>query len=170
MDAGFLAEMPVREIPLNPHGDAFQAGFFARHGIQDFRLISFALGVSQVHAEEHLRPVLRLGSSGAGMNREQRVAAVILFEEQGLKLRLFKVRCQGCQGALEISADVLSFRGQLGQNLDLFFFFLKAGKSADLALELLLFLLEVLRLLTVLPSLWCRKLSGDRGEIGAFSL
>jgi hypothetical protein len=86
------------------------------------------------------------------MDGEQRAAAVVLLEEQTLQLGLFEALGQGGQGAVELSADVFSFCGQLGQDLDFFFLFLQPGEGGDIALEFFPFLLEELRLSLVLPS------------------
>jgi hypothetical protein len=68
MDAGFLAEMAKGIIAFDPNSDAFDPGFFPRHGIENLCLIALALGIPQVHAKEHLRPILRLGPASARMD------------------------------------------------------------------------------------------------------
>ncbi len=45
-----------------------------------------ALGPAQVHAQQHLGPVLRLGAAGAGVDGEKNVGAVVLAGEQGADL------------------------------------------------------------------------------------
>ena len=44
------------------------------------------LGPAQVHAQQHLRPVLRLGAAGARMDRDDRVLAIVLAAEHLLGL------------------------------------------------------------------------------------
>ncbi len=153
MDAGFLAEMPKGVISLDPDGNALDAGFFSRHRIEDLSLIALALSIPQVHAKEHLRPVLRLGSASPRMDGEQGVAAIVPFEKEALQFGLVETLGQGGQGAVELSSDVLPLRGQLGQDFDFFFLFLQPGESGDIALEFFSFLLEELRPLLVLPGL-----------------
>jgi hypothetical protein len=48
----------------------------------------------QVHAEQHLRPVLRLGAAGAGLDCEVGVARVVGPVEQGLELDLLAALLQ----------------------------------------------------------------------------
>ena len=155
MDSGFLAKVPKGVIAIDPNGDALNPGFFPRHGIEDLCLIALAFGIPQVHAEEHLRPILRLGSPRSRMDGEQGAAAVVLLEEQTLQLGLFKALGQRGQGTVELCADVLSFCRQLGQDLDFFLLILQPGEGGDIAFEFFSFLLKELRLLLVLPGFRC---------------
>jgi hypothetical protein len=58
------------------------------------------LGPAQVHPEQHLCPVGRLGAAGAGTDREERAALVVLAGEQQLRPRAAEVGGQG--GALAV--------------------------------------------------------------------
>ena len=52
--------------------------------VDDLGLEAVALGPAEVHPEEHLGPVGRLGAAGAGADREDRAALVVLAgEEEG---------------------------------------------------------------------------------------
>src|SRR6185369_11959446 len=48
-------------------GGALDARFLAVLPLHQLDLVAVLLGPAQVHAEEHLGPVLRLGAAGAGM-------------------------------------------------------------------------------------------------------
>jgi hypothetical protein len=104
------------------------------------------------------------------MDSEQRIAAVVFLEEQALQLGFIEAPGEVGQGAGQLSADVFSFCGQLGQDLNLFFLLLQPGEGSDIALEFFSFLLEGLRLLLVLPGLRRREFFGNSGELGSFSL
>jgi hypothetical protein len=70
---------------------------------------------------------------------------------------------------VEFAADIFPFGGQLAQDFDLFFLLLKPGKYGQIALQFFPLLLEMLRLLLVLPGLGGGKLDRDGGELGPFS-
>ena len=57
-----------------------------------------ALGPPQVHAQEHLGPVLGVGAAGAGMDRHDRVVVVQLAGEQ--RLGLERRRARACSRAM----------------------------------------------------------------------
>ena len=50
--------------------------------VQRFHLKLFALRPSHVHAQEHLRPILRFGSSRSGMDGDNRIVLVELSGEE----------------------------------------------------------------------------------------
>jgi len=70
VDAGFGFEMSIGVGSLDFDRDAFNAGFVAVLKIKDVRFITLALDPAQIHAHQHLRPVLRLGAAGAGVDGE----------------------------------------------------------------------------------------------------
>ena len=53
-----------------------------RQQIDDFRLEARALAPSEVHAHEHLRPILRFGSARSGVKRKDGVVAVVVAREE----------------------------------------------------------------------------------------
>src|SRR4249920_2682021 len=54
--------------------------------IDDFPLEPAALGPAQVHAQQHLGPVLRLGAPRARVNRDDGVLSIVLAAEHLLDL------------------------------------------------------------------------------------
>ena len=65
---------------------ALEPGFFARLVVDHLALEAAALGPAQVHPQQHLGPVLRLGAAGAGMDGDDRVLAIVLAAEHLLDL------------------------------------------------------------------------------------
>ncbi len=76
MHAGFGFEIAVGIGPADGQRGALNAGLIPREQIQRLYLKSLLFGPSHIHAQQHLRPVLRLGSAGSGMDREDGVARV----------------------------------------------------------------------------------------------
>src|SRR3546814_4770090 len=75
------------------------------------------LGPAHVHAQQHLRPVLRLGAAGAGVDLEVAVVGVGLARQQAFELALGGARLQGLELALRLVDAGLVALGlaQLGQ-------------------------------------------------------
>ena len=61
----------------------------------------------QVHPQEHLGPVLRLGAAGAGMDRDDGVGAIVLAAEHLLRLGRLDLRLKLAETSHEIRVDVL---------------------------------------------------------------
>ena len=54
------------------------SGFVTGQNIESFHFVAAALSPAHIHAQEHLRPVLRLSAAGSGMQGNNRVVCVIL--------------------------------------------------------------------------------------------
>ena len=61
-------------------------GLVARLAVEHLALEAAALRPAQVHAQQHLGPVLRLGAAGARMDRDDGVLAIVLAAEHLLGL------------------------------------------------------------------------------------
>ena len=85
-----------------------EARLLARARLDELRLEAAVGRPAQVHAQEHLGPVLRVGAAGAGRDRHNRVAGVVLAVEQRLLLQ-----------ARELGPDGRDLLGDLGLELGL---------------------------------------------------
>src|SRR5437667_7398892 len=81
MDARFGRQQTVCELASNRESHALEPGFFTRLIIDNLALEPAALCPPQIHPEEHLGPVLRLGPSGAWMDCDDGVLAIVLAAE-----------------------------------------------------------------------------------------
>ena len=97
MDAAFGAQPTICVLATDAHGGALDARFLAGALLDELHLAVVRLGPAQVHAQQHLGPVLALGAAGAGMDLEKGVVAVGLAREQGLELDLAGPRLQAAE-------------------------------------------------------------------------
>ena len=91
MDAVFAFKIAVGVVALDLDGGGLDAGLFAVLIVEQRILIAVAVGPHGVHAVEHLRPVLRLGAAGTGVERQNGVVRVVLAGEQRGKTHFFQL-------------------------------------------------------------------------------
>jgi hypothetical protein len=82
--AALGAQPAVRRATLDLDGHTLQPGLLPLLLIHDLGVEAVPLGPAEVHAEEHLGPVRRLGAAGASADREERRALVVLTREEEL--------------------------------------------------------------------------------------
>ena len=146
-------EVAVGVVAVHLEGDGLDAGLVAVEQVDLAHLEAHALGVADVHAVEHLRPVLRLGAARARVQREQGVAAVVFAVEQRGEFE----RVEILPHALQLPADFLAhgvvvlFLGQFHHHFDV----VGAGNEGFVVLYLRLGLMGVggdaLRALQIVP-------------------
>ena len=116
MDTALGAEPAVRPASLDRDGHALEPGLLPFLLVEDLGARTWPLGPAQVHAQEHLGPVGRLGAAGSGADHQQRVAVVVLAREQQGGPLAAEVGLEGGGVALELGLEVGV--GRLGQELD----------------------------------------------------
>src|SRR6266404_7341763 len=89
------------------------SSFFAGLVVVHLRLESLPLRPSQIHSQQHLGPVLRLGSPSPRMNRHDRIQAVVLSRKQRLGFHPVDEFAQRVHVALQIRRNILAFAGQI---------------------------------------------------------
>ena len=82
VDAALGAQPAVGAPAVDRHGHALEPGLLPFLLVEDLGLEAVALGPAQVHPQQHLGPVGRLGAAGAGADRQEGVAVVVLAGEQ----------------------------------------------------------------------------------------
>src|SRR6185436_15152942 len=88
MHAVLRLQIAERILAAHHHRRALESCFLAALILEDLGRPAFFLGVAEVHAQEHLRPVLRLRAAGAGMDVDDGVADVVLAGELHRQLDL----------------------------------------------------------------------------------
>ena len=86
VDAALGLERPVGVLAVDGDRGRLEARLLPRARLDDLGLEAASLGPAQVHAEEHLGPVLRVGAALAAVDRDERVAGVVLAGEERVLL------------------------------------------------------------------------------------
>lgn len=133
VDSGFLTQVAISIISLDPDGDTLDAGFFPGQIIEGFRFVAFALGVTQIHAQKHLGPVLRLRAAGAGMDAQDAISEVVLLEIKSLKFGFGELFFEFPNGPLELIPDIFTLRSELGEDFRLFSFLLQKTEELEVS-------------------------------------
>jgi hypothetical protein len=81
---GLEPAIGVRAAHLQRGG--FQPGLLALGAFHQRDLVAVLFGPARIHAQQHLRPVLRLGAAGAGVHFQEGVVGVGLAGQQALDL------------------------------------------------------------------------------------
>src|SRR2546427_1699697 len=102
----FRSQVPVGVRALDGEGGALEARALTGLVLEQLGAVAAALAPAEVHAEQHLGPVLGLEAAGAGMDLDDRVARVVLAAEELLQLE---------RG--ELGLDLLDRAAQLAQGL-----------------------------------------------------
>ena len=109
---------PNAYSPSSVNGRALDAGFFAGLIVEHLALEAAALGPLQIHAQQHLGPVLRLGAAGAGMDGDDGVGAIVLAAEHLLDLGGLDFALRARRARAADRADVLALPGPFEQHAE----------------------------------------------------
>ncbi len=85
------------------YGGALDAGYLALGQLDDFGAEATLVGPAQVHAQQDVGPVLRLGAAGAGLDVQVGVVHVHLAAEHATELKLGEGLFQGLQLGLDVA-------------------------------------------------------------------
>src|SRR5262249_26826038 len=77
VDAGFGGQEPVGVLALHRESRRLDPGFLAWLFIDDLCLEPSAFAPSEVHSKKHFGPVLRVGSTGPGIDSNDCVTAIV---------------------------------------------------------------------------------------------
>ena len=145
-----------------------QPRLFRVGGVHDLVRVAVPLRPAQVHAHEHLREVRGVHATGAGADRDDRVALVVLAREQGAHLELVERLVDRDQlllglfegvsvvllgGELDHDLEVLDARGELADASTLG---LRVGEGRG----------DLLRVVDVVPQVLGRCLLLEVGDLG----
>ena len=107
---------PYARRPSTCDRGALDAGLLAFQLVEDLGREAMPLRPAQVHAQEHLGPVGRLGAAGAGADRQDRVAVVVLAGEQERGPLAAEVAVELGRVAVQLGLELGV--GALGEQLD----------------------------------------------------
>ena len=165
MDAGLGRQQAVGVLAGDGERGALEAGFVAGLIVDDLALEAAALGPAQVHAQQHLGPVLRLGAAGARVDRDDRVLAIVLAAEHLLDLAGLHFLVERVERLRELGVDRLAGLGPLDEHGEIVALLLERRDELAILLEPAAALQHLLRFGLVLPEI---GRGGARLEAGQF--
>src|SRR5262250_1303916 len=103
MHTGLGAQPAVGVFALYFNRRTLDAGDLARVGIDHFAAETVCRAPAQVHAQQHLRPILGLGAASPGLDVEERAVRVHLPTEHAPELEVTHLRLQALCVALDVA-------------------------------------------------------------------
>src|ERR1041385_6832800 len=97
----FGSQQPIGVLAFNSERYTLQSGFLTWLILEHFSFESTLLGPFEIHAQQHLGPVLRFSAPCAGMNRADGMAAIVFARQQHLGFSLGEVVLKTCKQRLE---------------------------------------------------------------------
>jgi len=161
MHAGFGRQQTIRIFALDFKSHALDAGFLARLIIDNFGLESSALGPLDVHAQEHLSPILRFRSARPGMNGADRIAGIVFPGQKRLGLRLQDFVLESLEQRPYLSQRRIIFLGKLKEHASVGNFIFKLFVPFDDPLQAAALLQKSLRRVLIGPEVRRRSLGFD---------
>jgi hypothetical protein len=114
VDAALRLEQPVGVLAASREGRGLQPRLLSRARLEQLGLEAPVLGPAQVHAEQDLGPVLRVGAARAGVDRDDRIAPVVLAGEERVLLEALELGAQGRERRGDLVSHVAVHRRELG--------------------------------------------------------
>src|SRR4029079_10529733 len=138
VDAPLGPQPAVRRPTVDLDGDTLQAGLRAFLLVDDLGVEAVALRPAEVHPQEHLRPVRGLRAAGAGADRQDRAAVVVLTGEQESGPLTPEVRLEARRLAVELRCQlgVAGFLDELQRCQEIVGAAFEAAPELDLVAEL----------------------------------
>jgi hypothetical protein len=151
MHAGLGLHVAVRVLAADHHGRALDARFLPRLIVEHLARPAFLFTVAEVHAQQHLGPVLRLGAAGSGVNGEDAVAEIVLAGELHRQLDGVDLPLELADQRLDVGFDVLPFALELEEHVQVVRFAVDRFACLDAFLDRGAAAADFLRLLLVVP-------------------
>ena len=114
VDAALGLEEAVRVLALRGQRRRLQSRLLPRARLDELGLEATVGGPAQVHPQQHLGPVLRVRSAGAGVDRDDGVAAVVLAVEERVLLEPLELAAKRLQLGLDVGRELGLELEQLG--------------------------------------------------------
>jgi hypothetical protein len=92
MHSALTLQVTERVLAADGEGRTLDPGFLPLQALQKLRLEAALLGPAQIHPQQHLRPVLRLGSTGSRVDRHQGIVSILGAGELQFELELGQAR------------------------------------------------------------------------------
>src|SRR5271165_4510212 len=140
---------------LAVHGKrrGLQPSLFTGLVVVEYSLEALPLSPAQIHAQEHVGPILRLGAAGSGMDGDDGVAGVVLAGEQCLGFETVEQLAQRADFALQVGVDALAFFGEIEVGGNVFAAARQVGVVGEHVFQALLLAHHLLRALRIRPQI-----------------
>ena len=102
VDAALGLEDAVGVLAGDGERRRLETRLLAGRRLHQLGLEAAVAGPAQVHAQEHLRPVLSVGAAGAGVDRDDGVARVVLAAEERVLLESLELALERRESRLEL--------------------------------------------------------------------
>ena len=153
--------------PFDSDSDRLYPSFLAGLVVNQFCTVAVLLCPAEVHAQQHLSPVLRFRSAGTRMDGEESVALGVLAAQQRGGFDAAQLVIQPLELLLDVFRDILSFTGKLKKCLQIFDGLFQLPIQLDVILKLLATLQNRLRLSLIIPETRINNLSFDLAQFPA---
>jgi len=161
--ADLRLQLAVSVGAIDFHRRRLDSRAFTLQPVCDHGLIAMPLRPAQIHAQQHLRPVLAFGAAGAGMNDEDGAFGIVFAGHEHGGFQLVQPLAEGAHLLFQIAGDVFAFTRQLEQGIQI------GGAAGDVALlgdsflQPLALLHDLLAFLRLVPEFGVRNLLFEAG-------
>lgn len=94
MNAAFRFQPAVSIMAADPDNRGFNAGFFAVALFQQFDFVIVLFCPTGIHTQQDIRPILRFGAAGAGVQFQKGIVAVRFAAEQRFQFAFLDLTAQ----------------------------------------------------------------------------
>src|SRR6266567_1040191 len=155
MHAGLGAQIAIRVISVDLDARALDPGDFTRGFLENFRLIALALAVAEIHPQQHRGPVLCFGAAASGLDVDEARVGIHRIVEHPAEFHVVDDSLERCNVACQrFERRVVALASRELEQLDAVLEpHVQVRQRSDHAVELLLFLAELLRPRRLVPDL-----------------
>jgi hypothetical protein len=127
--------IPGRSTRGDEQGCALQPGFVAGLIVDQLAFEAASLGPAQVHSEQHLRPILRLGATGARVNRDDGILAIVLTAKHLLDLAGLDLLIERLERLAEFGIDRFASLRPLDEHREVVALFFQRSDEIEFLLQ-----------------------------------
>src|SRR5829696_4430234 len=116
VNSGFGSQKPVGVFAFNSERYTLQSSFLARLILEHLSFESTLLGPLEIHAQQHLGPILRFGAARARMNGANSVTAIVVAGQKHFSFSKREVVFKALKQRMEFLERRLVFLSKLKEH------------------------------------------------------